>query len=81
MFMRIINETVEDNKDNFGKLGLQLRDLGYHSTWKKNATMFDDGCKISPTMSIIYIRAGCYMGSVKNMHLHYDKSEDQYVGI
>ena len=48
------NAVVDKNKDDFDSLCMKLLGLSYHSIQKVSDTMFADGCKVSPQISIIF---------------------------
>ena len=52
--MKKINALLDDNKDKFDSLGIQLGDLGSHSTWKSSAAVSDTVFTFSSWMARIF---------------------------
>ena len=54
--------------------------LGAHSIIKGDILIVANGCTVSPPMASIYLSVGCRMGPIKYRYIHYDKSDDQFLG-
>jgi hypothetical protein len=80
LFLKVFQKILEGNKDTFELLGAQPGDLGSHSTRKGAITLVSSGCKVSPPMGSICLRACWSMGAVKDKYIHYEKAADQFVG-
>ena len=55
-------------------------DIGSHSMRKGSITLICSGCNVSPTMSLIFLRACWSMEDMKDIYIQYKKSGDQFCG-
>ena len=62
-------------------MGDNTGDLCTHICRKSVATIVSSGCTVSPTISLICIRCGWYMGVAKEIYLKYEADEHNYVGL
>ena len=79
-FSKVLRKCLEDNEAAFNDLGVDIDDIGSHSSRKGAATYCSTGSTVSPPMASICLRAGWSMGPVKEKYIHYEKAGDQYVG-
>ena len=79
-FLKIFYKVINENEEEFGKLGVKKGDLGAHSPRKGTITLVASGCTVSPPMSSICIRACWSMGPVKDRYIHCEKAGDEFVG-
>jgi hypothetical protein len=79
-FMDCLRRIVDNNREEFLKLGISPGDLGLHSARKGSCSLASAGTTVSPPMVSICLRAMWSMGSVKERYLQYEKAGDQYLG-
>ena len=79
-FLKISNKVIQENEDEFEKLEVQLGDLGAYSPRKGAITLVSSGYTVSASMSSICIRSCWCMGPVKDRHIYYEKTGDNFVG-
>jgi len=63
-FLKIFYNVIDENEEEFKKLGVKKVDLGAHSPRKGAITLVSSGCIVSPPMPSICIRACWSMGPV-----------------
>ena len=76
----ILGKVVGSNKEEFGRLGVDIGTLGTHSARKGAATFAASGCTISPSMASICNRAGWKMGDTRDKYIKYEAAGDQFLG-
>ena len=79
-FLKIFYKVIDENEEEFKKLGVKRGDLGAHSPRKGAITLVSSGCTVSPPMSSICIRARWSMGPVKDRYIHYEKAGEEFFG-
>ena len=79
-FSKVLRKCLEDNEAAFNDLGVDIDEIGSHSSRKGAATYCSTGSTVSPPMASICLRAGWSIGLVKEKYIHYEKAGDQYVG-
>lgn len=57
-YSRILHQVIAENKEAFRRIGVEVGDIGTHSSWKGAATHAASGCTISPAMAAICNLAG-----------------------
>ena len=71
--MIVFIAVIDDNKENFSNLVVQLGDLGSNSTRKVYAMVVTDGYTVALIIVIICLKVCLYTVSMKDRYLHYDK--------
>ena len=78
---RDLAKCLEDNKQAFNDFGIDISDIGTHSSRKGSVTHCITGSTIHLTIVSTCLRFGWIMGPMKETYIHYKKYGDQYVGI
>jgi len=79
-FSTIFHDLTVDFADELKVYGVEVGDLGTHSTRKGVGTAICAGCTMSPPIVSVCIRCGWVMGGVKDRYLKYESAGDQFVG-
>lgn len=79
-FIKIFRDIIKENITEFKKVGVNIGDLGAHSSRKGAISIVSSGCTVSPPMASICLRAQWSMGNVKDRYIHYEKAGDQFTG-
>ena len=74
-----MRKCFEDNEITFNDLGVDIDNIGSHSSRKGTATYCSNGSPVSSPMTSICLRAGWIMGPVKEKYIHYENAGNQYV--
>jgi len=77
-FSKGLRKYLEDNETAFNNLGLDIDEIGSHSSRKGAAIYCSTGSTISPSMTSICLRTGWSMGYVKEKYINYKKAGNQY---
>jgi hypothetical protein len=79
-YATILNKVIEENRDEFARIGVRPGTIGTHSARKGAATYAASGCTVSPSMSAICNRAGWKMGGSRDKYVKYESAGDQFLG-
>ena len=76
---RDLEKCFEDNKQSFTDVGIDISDIGTHSSRKGSVMHCITGSTVPLTIVSICLRSGWIMGPMKETYIHYKKTGDQYV--
>ena len=79
-YARILRDVIEENADEFERIGVKAGRIGSHSARKGAATLAASGCTVSPSMAAICNRAGWKMGGTRDKYIKYENAGDQFLG-
>ena len=79
-FGKYLQNLVKDSKVEMECLGINIEDIGVHSTRKGAATYCCGGTTAAPHIAAVCNRAGWPMGKVKDSYIQYAAAGDQHVG-
>jgi hypothetical protein len=79
-YAKILRTTLENHKQAFESIGVDIDELGTHSVRKGASTFCCSGSTAGPSIVSICLRAGWSMGNVKDRYLKHEKAGDQYCG-
>ena len=68
------------HSDEFILLHVSVSDLGYISSCKSLATLFEYICKFAPPITPICLHEGWMMNNLKIRYLHHDVTVNQFCG-
>ena len=71
---------IENNEDEFNRIGVKVGSIGLHSARKGAATLAASGCTVSPSMASICNCAGWTIGGTRDKYIKFENAGDQFLG-
>jgi hypothetical protein len=78
-FVKIMNDILEEHREEFRTQGIDIDDIGSHSI-RKGATTWISSQPGGPSSMSICIRGGWTLGGVKDVYMTYEAEGDCFVG-
>ena len=79
-FRTILNNIVQEHRDEILRMGIHPDDIGVHSIRKGAATYCSSGTTFGVSFAAVCVRAGWSMGGVKDRYIKYAEAGDRVCG-